>query len=368
MEARIPGYVDALPIELDLRLKELGPLAPARLDTLYLGGGTPSLLEAAQVHRLLTSVQARIPLVDGAEITLEIDPGSADADRIRDFQDAGVNRVTVGVQTFEPRLFAELGRAHDVDDAMRTIEDVREAGFTNLNLDLMFGLPGQSPDDFARDLARAIALEPSHLSLYNLTVEPNTGYAGRRARGALELPAEDDQAAMYELAVEATRSAGLDRYEVSNFAREGSRSRHNSLHWSGGEYLGVGAGAHGFSPASRPPVRWWNLRSPRRWEREVRAGRLPEAGREALSRTQQLAETVMLGLRRVEGIDRAAFRRRFGVDPGLVLREGPGGDLIDGGWIVVDPRTVRLTDPGFLLADHLSERLLGRLDPPRMDG
>jgi len=354
----IPEYVATLPRELDLRLDGRRP----EVDSVYFGGGTPSLLGPAQVGGLLEAIAARTRLDPDSEITLEVDPGSADRDRLAGFVAAGVNRFTVGVQTFEPRLLRELGRAHDVADAVATLDDLEAVGARNVNIDLMFGLPRQTPEDFDADLRRAIARGPAHLSLYNLTVEPGTGFDRRRRKGALVLPSEDDQAAMYRAAVDATRGAGIERYEVSNFARAGRRSRHNSKHWRSAPYFGLGAGAHGFAPARR--LRWWNLKSPRRWARAVDAGRLPEAGREELTAEERLAEAVLVGLRTVEGLDRDRFLREFGVDPGADPTWAGGSDPRGGARVRVSPHHVRLTDAGFLVADHLAERLLRRLDPP----
>jgi oxygen-independent coproporphyrinogen-3 oxidase len=180
------------------------------------------------------------------------------------------------------------------------------------------------------------------------------------------LPEEDLQAAMYETAIERARAEGLERYEISNLARPGLRSRHNSLHWFGQPYLGLGAGAHGFVP-SPPATRWWNLKSPRRWERSVRSGRLPEAGREELTEAEQLAEAVLLGLRTVEGLPRPRFRERFGVDPGD-LTDAPEWSSVFEGRVEVDEEAVRLTDRGFLVADALAGTVLCRLDPPQSAG
>jgi len=359
---RIPEYTATLPAELDLRLAGARPT----VDTIYFGGGTPSLVRADRIARLLDAVAARVDVTGDAEITLEVDPGSASRERLAGFRSAGVNRVTLGAQTFRPELLAGLGRAHDVPATLRTLDDLRAAGFTDIALDLMFGLAGQSPDDFEADLRRALELEPTHLSLYNLTVEPGTGYDRRRREGTLVLPPEDAQATMYATAVARTREAGLLRYEVSNFAAPEHRSRHNRKHWTGAPYLGLGTGAHGFDPAAG--VRWWNVRSLRRWGRAVAAGRLPEAGREELTRAQRLAEAVLVGLRTVEGLDRARFRAEFGVDPGAETGWAGPPDSADGPCVVVDDAAVRLTDAGFLLAAHLADRLLGRLDPPRHAG
>lgn len=360
LDELIPDYLARLPAELDLRL---GGRAVAA-DTLYLGGGTPSLLTPAQVDSLLRAVAERVG--EPAEITLEVDPGSADRERLAGFRAAGVTRVTVGVQTFSPRLLGGLGRAHTVADAVETLEDLRSVGFDDLNIDLMFGLPGQCPRDFDNDLARALAYGPTHLSLYNLTIEPGTEFAVRERRGDLPLPPEDDEASMYRTAVERTRAQGLDRYEVSNFARPGRESRHNRKHWFGHEYIGLGAGAHGFHAAAGR--RWWNLKSPRKWMRAIDAGVAPEAGAEMLGRAERLAEAILLGLRTVQGLNRARFQSEFEVDPGASMGWAGPEDPLHGPRALRSAAAVTLTDTGFLVADHLAERLLRSLDPPGWGG
>lgn len=233
-------YVAALLRDLDADLAgaDLGSRA---ITSVFLGGGTPSLFSGAAMAQLLDGVRARIGLAEDAEITLEANPGTVDAAHFAGYRAAGVNRLSIGVQSFNPEHLKRLGRIHSRDDAVRAVQVARDAGFDNLNLDLMFGLPEQTEDQALADLEQAIALSPEHLSVYQLTLEPNTEFAARPP----PLP-DDDRIADMQTALQARLAgAGYAQYEVSAYAQPGRRSRHNLTYWTFGDYLGIGAGAHG---------------------------------------------------------------------------------------------------------------------------
>ena len=363
LEALIPRYLDALVRELTARLEVSRPVpfAPA---TVYFGGGTPSLLAPDQVARLLDLVQRRADPPGPMEVTLEANPGTVDLGRLRGFVRAGVNRLTVGCQTFQPRLLGRLGRLHDVPDSRRALADARAAGLRELNLDLMFGLPGQTLSDWQADLDEALAERPTHLSLYDLTVEPGTEFARLQEQGRLVQPDEEARAAMYERACGVCESAGLPPYEVSNFARPGSECLHNRIYWRGDPFIGAGAGAHGFAPGDGGRDhgrRWWNLRDPAGYIEAVEAGRLPEAGCEHLSRGQAMDEALLLGLRTREGLDLVRFEDRFALDLVAALGDTLSAAL-DSGLIARHGSALAVTQVGRITLDSLVERLSRRLD------
>ncbi len=356
LEDQVPRYVAALKRELTTRLETATP-APYRPATVYFGGGTPSLLPPDEIAAVLELVR-ELGRPDGPmEVTLEANPGTVDRPKLAALRAAGVNRLTIGAQTFRPRLLPTLGRVHDVEDTRRALADARAAGFEELNVDLMFGLSGQRFADWEQDLDDALAEGATHVSLYNLTIEEGTPYARWQEQGRLTLPGEELAARMYELAVARCEEGGLPRYEVSNFARPGSECLHNHLYWRGDPWLGVGAGAHGFDPhAGRWGRRWWNERVPFRYCERMEAGELPEAGGEHLDRDQARDEAILLELRTRRGLDRARFERRFGID---LVAAAPAAcaEAREQGLLEVDPAVLRATPGGMLLLDSVVQRL-----------
>jgi len=361
----IPDYMRALEAELDLRLAAWNEdVLP---QTVFFGGGTPSLIPAADIGQILQLIRSRTGQTPG-EVTLEVNPGSIDEDGLAALLDVGVNRLSIGCQTFQPSLLASLGRLHSVDDSLRILDSTRSAGFENLSLDLMYGLSGQSVEAWDRDLDTALQQGVPHLSLYNLTIEEGTPFARLRAGGDLPLPGEDTQKTMYEMAVQRTAEAGLERYEISNFALPGYECRHNRLYWDSDSWLALGAGAHGFQrEAGSHGRRWWNLRNPRRYIDCVTSGVLPEDGSEYLDRKAAMTEELMLGLRVREGLRRDRFFERFGNDA-VQLLQPVLGEMSAAGQLEVDGTAIRLAEPSGIIADYIISRLAGMLDSPRASG
>lgn len=365
-DALIPRYVAALAAEVRLRAEAIGPAVAA---SVYLGGGTPSLLSPAQVAALLRAVDDVLPIRGGAEVTLETNPGTVDLATLAAFRAAGVNRLSLGVQSLGWDGLRALGRDHGPEEAIRAVPDARAAGFDDVGVDLIYGWPGQTLEAWRADLEGVLSLGPDHLSLYNLTVEARTVFGARARKGALVLPGEPLQAAMYREACRAARRGGLLRYEVSNFARPGREARHNRLYWTGAPYVGAGAGAHGFDPAAGGRGggrRWWNEPSPRRWCALVERGTLPEAGAEDLDLAQAAVEEVLTRLRTAEGLDPGRFEARFGPGPALRLRRS-AARLRERG-LVASPRragaAVRLTEKGVILGDYVVSEIAAALDGP----
>jgi oxygen-independent coproporphyrinogen-3 oxidase len=353
-ESLIPRYVDALEQEIRRRGAELGGRAAA---TIFFGGGTPSLLDPTDIGRLVVACHDAFDVAPDAEVTLEANPTSVDAAYFSGLLEAGVNRLSLGVQTLNRRGLRALGRNHEAADAVAAFQAARDAGFTNISLDLIFGWAGQSAEAWARDLDEVLSWEngPEHLSLYSLIVEPGTPLADAVARGIVRVPDDDEAADLYEAAIERLDRAGWIHYEVANWARRQSlESRHNAVYWRNGEYVGFGAGAHGRLGGCRS----MNHLLPKTYIQAIEDGGLATSNTEDLPPATAMGETMMLGLRLLdEGVSRPAFLARHGVELdqvyGDVIRE-----LNQLGLLIVDQERVRLTHRGLMLANDVCARFL----------
>ena len=300
-------YVDALLADLETDLPRVWG-RPVR--SIFLGGGTPSLFSPEAIERLLAGVRARVVLVPEAEVTLEANPGTVETGRFRGYHAAGVNRLSIGIQSFQPEQLKKLGRIHGRDEALAAAQAARAAGFDNFNLDLMFGLPQQTIEEALADLRTALALQPTHLSLYQLTLEPNTLFHAQPPA----LPDEDVLAAMQEALQAELAGAGFAQYEVSAYARAGRRSRHNLNYWQFGDYLGIGAGAHAKITDAEGVTRLWKVKQPRDYLEK--AGTPAGLGGEQRPGRDDVAFEFMLNaLRLTEGVPALLFSERTGLDP-----------------------------------------------------
>lgn len=325
------------------------------VETLYLGGGTPSLLTEDQLARLLGAVRGSFTLFDDAEITLEVNPGTLDPRKAGHLGALGVNRISLGIQSLQDRLLSRLGRRHNAKMALASFQILRAEGFTNIAVDLMYGLPEQGRDDWAADLDAILELQPEHLSLYCLSIEPGTPFAAVEAAGRLSLPGDGEAIRMYESAMEKAAEAGYEQYEISNYARTGYRSRHNCLYWTMHEYYGAGAGAHSFLSMDGP-MRFCNEGDPASYIGRMGNTGDPVAKRELLPKRTFLGESLMLGLRMLEGVDLGEFRERFGTDP-LAHFSGALRKALDHGWIELTGKRLRLTPSGVLFSNELFSEL-----------
>ena len=334
-------YVDALSAELALRYG--APGAPERweLDTLYFGGGTPSRLGGAGLAEAIAAVRRHAALAPGAEVTAEANPDDVDAESAAAWVRAGVNRLSLGVQTFSEAALGWMHRSHDAGRAAEAVRAAREAGIENLSVDLIFALPAGVARSWERDLDAALALEPSHVSLYGLTVEPHTPLGRWHARGDVAEADEGRYEEEFLRAHDTLARAGFEHYEVSNFARPGRRSRHNASYWRGVPYAGLGPSAHEYDGEERR----WNASPYADWVLRLREGRDPLEGAERLTPENREAETVYLGLRTTDG---------------LALREGEAGMVgpwVSAGWAAVAGDVLRLTPLGWLRLDSLAASL-----------
>lgn len=304
-------YLKAYLAELDAVKARVGR---QEVHSVFFGGGTPSLMQPATVAAILDHIAGQWPLTPGAEITLEANPNSVEAERFAGYRAAGVNRVSIGVQSLRDDELRRLGRLHSVAEAKAAIEIARRT-FDRFSFDLIYARPGQTPDAWQAELREALALAGAHLSLYQLTIEPDTPFAELHARGKLVVPDADHALALYAITQDLTAAAGLPAYEISNHAAPGEESRHNLLYWRYGAYAGVGPGAHGrlVVPAGR--LATCTERAPERWVDRVEAAGHGFVEESPLTAAEQADEMLLMGLRLTEGLDLAELGRRFGVTP-----------------------------------------------------
>jgi oxygen-independent coproporphyrinogen-3 oxidase len=343
------GYIDTLIAEVDLAGQILGATSRPPIDTVFVGGGTPTLLAPSELGKLIDHLDGVFGITPGAEITTEANPETVDAASLRRLRAVGFNRVSLGAQSVVPHVLRTLERRHSPQRALSAVSEARSAGFEHVNLDLIYGTPGESPDDFAASLAAVIGSGADHVSAYALIVEEGTRLERRMRRGELPFPDDDVAADRYLAAEETLSAAGFDWYEVSNWARgAAARCRHNLGYWRGTDWWGFGAGAHSHVGG----VRWWNVKHPAAYRSRLASGRSPGAGREILTPDDQYVESVLLGLRLAEGIPLTALRESARIAAAAELAAG----LLDpAAWAA---GRVVLTVPGRLLADGVIRRLL----------
>ena len=341
------AYLAALRADLE---SALPPVWGRRIHSVFIGGGTPSLFSPGAIDQLITDLRARLPFEPGCEITLEANPGTFERDRFKAFRAAGVTRLSIGVQSFDDTLLKALGRVHDAAQAHAAVAEAREH-FDTFNLDLMYALPGQSVQAFEADLGRALAHEPPHLSVYHLTIEPNTMFA----KYPPVVPDDDTAFEMLDVITDRTVGAGLERYEVSAFAKPGHRCQHNLNYWQYGDYLGIGAGAHSKLSFPHRVVRQVRYRDPAKYMAQATAGQ-PVAKDEEVLRTQLPFEFMLNALRLREGFELTRFTERTGL-PLTVLRK-PLAEAEAKGWITRDFVRVEPTVRGFDFLNDLQALFL----------
>lgn len=330
-------YLDALRADLEAAL----PLVWGRpVVSVFIGGGTPSLFSPEAIDRLLGEVRALLPLEPGCEITLEANPGTFERDRFRAFRQAGITRLSIGVQSFDDTKLHALGRVHNRAQAIAAVEEAQTA-FDTFNLDLMYALPGQTLDELQQDLAQALALMPTHLSVYHLTLEPNTVFATHPPSGDQAVPDDDTAYAMLDVITERTAHAGLQRYEVSAYARPGHHCQHNLNYWQFGDYLGIGAGAHSKLSYAHRVIRQTRWREPAAYMQRALAGAAVSSSDE-VARDALPFEFMLNALRLIDGVELSSFGERTGlpitaIQQALARAESQG--LIERDWVRIKPTT-----------------------------
>jgi len=346
-------YLDALRADLEASL----PLVwGRRVSSVFIGGGTPSLFSPESIGRLLEDVRARLPLEPGCEITLEANPGTFERERFRAFRAAGVTRLSIGVQSFDDAKLQSIGRVHDAAQARAAIDEARQV-FDTFNLDLMYALPGQSAEQHAADLAQALAFDPPHLSVYHLSMEPNTRFAIEPPQG---LPDDDAAFDMLDATVASADAAGLSRYEVSAYARAGHRCAHNLNYWRFGDYLGLGAGAHGKLSFAHRILRQTRWREPSTYMERAFEGRAVSSEQE-IGVDQLPFEFMLNALRLREGVPVALFLERTGLPFEAVA--APIDAARKRGLLDDDPRVIRPTPRGYDFLNDLQAMFLPRSAP-----
>ena len=319
------------------------------VDTIYFGGGTPSLLAPSQLESILATVHDCFKIDPHSEITLEINPGSVNEEKLRAFRSLGVNRASFGAQTFDDAELAKLGRSHTTADTVKAFADLRGVGFENVSFDLIAGLPGQTLAGWERNISQALDLRPEHLSFYLLEVHSGTPLAEHIRRRIQPEPDDDLAGVMYQWMLQQAADAGYEHYEISNLCQPGFHSRHNVKYWTGEAYYGFGCSAHSYDGATR---RWSNHRDVLKYVSVIENGESAVVDEQQLSQTDVRAEAVFLGMRLMQGIDLRRYRESFGVD----LRDEHAEDLdrfCKAGLVELDGDLIRLTRTGALLSNEV---------------
>ncbi len=364
---QIPAYLSALHKELD-SYAATTPFGQAEFDSIFLGGGTPSLLNPHQVDSLLSFIHSRFTISVDTEITLETNPGTVDLAKLRDLRSAGVNRLSLGVQSFRPEELLFLDRDHSVDDSIRCYDHARKAGFDNINFDLISGLPSQSVQEWQFNLQTTIELGPNHISAYNLTFEDGTPLTAQLRRGVFRRPPTETERRMLLLTVEMLAAHDYPQYEISNFAHPGATCRHNEKYWNGNPYLGVGASAHSYVSGKR----FWNVSNLKAYLEGLEQKQAPIAGEEVLTNKELDFERAYLGLRQRSGINLRHFEAERGVsvftryastlhkffsltfeDPCLNEAYTNGNRSLQGKHLCLQDGHLRLTREGVLVCDAI---------------
>lgn len=345
-------------VYLDALLAEMAHVASGwgtgkKLSSIFIGGGTPTIYDGRALTKLLAACRTHFAWIDSPEITIETNPNTISAANLTACRKAGANRLSIGVQAFDDRLLQTIDRSHDVAQAVQAVTLARQAGFANLNLDLIYGLPTQSINDWQLSLCSALELSPEHLSLYELSIEPGTLFAAKQSKGLLALPDDDSTAEMAELGLKLLASHGYHRYETSNYARPGSECRHNLNYWRNGSYIGLGAGA----VSSFDGLRLKNIDAPTEYMSRIEAGQVAFHDGEALSLTASFRESVVMGLRLVAGVSLASLQERYALEPhsyyGETLKK-----LCSRGLVAFDEERMWLTEKALPVANQILAELV----------
>lgn len=322
-----------------------------KMETIFVGGGTPTALDARQLDQLCRGIEEGLGSAE--EYTFEANPGDLTEEKMRILLSYGVNRLSFGVQSFNDDLLRAIGRSHKSEDVYRSIAAAEKLGFTNISVDLMFGLPGQSLEDFSDTLDKALELSLPHYSSYSLIVEPKTVFYNLLRKGKLHLPGEDSEASMYGLLMEKMERHGIRQYEISNFAKPGFESRHNLVYWNNEEYFGFGAGAHGYAEG----IRYSNSGPLKKYMEPLKEGRLPIFETHEVSEKEKLEEEMFLGLRKTAGVSIGHFKEKFGADP-LEVFAVPINKMKEKGLLEIAGSDIRLTQAGKYLGNEVFQSFL----------
>ncbi|MGZ4159489.1 MAG: radical SAM family heme chaperone HemW [Neobacillus sp.] len=347
----VDDYLQALDQEMKMTLNRY---PTNQLETIFVGGGTPTSLNEQQLSKFCESINRNLPFGKNLEFTFEANPGDLTMSKLQILKDAGVNRISLGVQTFNDELLKKIGRVHRAKDVYQSIENIKRVGFDNISIDLIFSLPTQTLTDFKESLTEAFSLDITHYSAYSLIIEPKTVFYNLMQKGKLPTPGEDIEAAMYELLMEEMEHHGFKQYEISNFSRPGFESKHNLTYWNNDFYYGFGAGAHSY-------VNGWrrsNAGPMKKYIDQINDEKLPIFQEHMVSVAEQMEEEMFLGLRKTKGVSTLRFIDKFGNDP-RELFKNEIVDLTEKGWIEVNHDHIYLTEAGRLLGNEVFQVFLG---------
>ena len=345
----VDEYVDRLLDEIEWGTKNKTTSFP----TIYIGGGTPTSLTVTQLDKLLAGITERVSLADTKEFTIEANPGDLTEEKLAIIQNYGVNRVSMGVQSFDDRLLKKIGRKHSAQDVTETLHLLEAKGFSNVSIDLIYALPGQTLDNFRQTLTQALTFDLPHYSLYSLILENKTMFMNWVRKGNMVLPSQEVELQMFEETIDAMTKAGKFQYEISNFATPGYESQHNLMYWDNEEYYGFGAGASGYVDQKR----YRNFGPIQHYLKPLREGTLPIYQSESVLRKEQIEEELFLGLRKLAGVSKKAFEKKFGQS-----FDGIYGDVVTSlvakGWLLTDDQHVALTKQGMYVGNDVFEQFL----------
>lgn len=349
----VMDYLRALDKEMELTV-QANP--PGRIKSIFVGGGTPTVLKPNEMEYFLQSVKRHFPeWSDSIEFSMEANPGTTDLEKLSVMRQGGVNRISFGVQAFQNTLLTGIGRIHDTDDVYRSLDNARRAGFDNMSIDLMFGLPNQTLDMLAESVDKALELELPHYSIYSLKVEENTLFHTMYQRNQLPLPDEEDELNMYLLLMERMKAAGYKQYEISNFAKPGFESRHNMTYWRNEDYYGLGAGAHGYVGRQRHV----NIKGVNPYNEAANKG-LPRLESFEISKEEAMEDFLMVGLRVLDGVSGSRFREQFGISMEDVFA-GPLNKMVGAGLLDATEDGYKLSSKGILFGNDVFGEFIGSL-------
>ena len=348
----VDEYIEALGREMELTVAEM-PEAFKNIETIFLGGGTPTALSAQQIEKLLSLITKHISMSSVKEFSSEANPDELTIDKLQALYNGGVNRLSMGVQSFDQSLLTKIGRTHSNEHVYETIQNAKNVGFKNISIDLMYGLPGQTMEQWQDTLEKALALKLPHYSAYSLIVEPKTIFYIQYAKGKLHLPTEDLETDMYSVLMDTMEAHGLKQYEISNFANEGYESTHNKIYWDNDEYAGFGAGAHGYLEG----VRYSNVAPIKKYIETVMAGERPLLHEHEVTGEEKLEEQMFLGLRKSAGVMHEEFETKFG-QPMLSIYKEIIDRLQEERLIEMDSEGIRLTRKGRFIGNEVFQRFL----------
>ncbi|MFS0874681.1 radical SAM family heme chaperone HemW [Solibacillus isronensis] len=348
----VDEYIEALGREMEMTVAGM-PEAFSNIETIFLGGGTPTALSAEQIEKLLSLITKHIPMSSVKEFSSEANPDELTIDKLQALYNGGVNRLSMGVQSFDQSLLKKIGRTHSNEHVYETIQNAKNVGFKNISIDLMYGLPGQTMEQWQETLEKALALNLPHYSAYSLIVEPKTIFYIQYAKGKLHLPTEDLEADMYGVLMDTMEAHGLRQYEISNFANEGYESTHNKIYWDNDEYAGFGAGAHGYLEG----IRYSNVAPIKKYIETVMTGERPLLNEHEVTGDEKLEEQMFLGLRKSAGVTHEEFEKKFG-QPMLSIYKEIIDQLQEEQLIEIDSEGIRLTRKGRFIGNEVFQRFL----------